>query len=126
MYLWASCPTPGKQSLLFSVLTQWGVRKGWFVLAILASCFRNTCFIVSASGRDCPDITSKQSSESTSSAFYFFHFLPILCFSISLSPFPLPHSPSLGTDTLFIPLRRKRNHLCHGPLGPHVLKFVIR
>lgn len=110
---------------VFSFESVGSIHKGWFVLAIPVSCFRNTHFIVSASGRDCLDITGKQRVS-------FQHHQLSISFtsspssaSPSPSPLPSPHSPGLGTDTLFIPLRKK-NCLCHGPLGPHVLKFVIR
>ena len=64
------------------------IHKGLFVLAIPVSCFQNTCFIVSASGRDCPDITGKQRVS------FQHHQLSIFFISspssASPSPFPLP------------------------------------
>ena len=73
---------------VFSFESMGSIHKGLFVLAIPVSCFQNTCFIVSASGRDCPDITGKQRVS------FQHHQLSIFFISspssASPSPFPLP------------------------------------
>ena len=73
---------------VFSFESVGSIHKGWFVLAILVSCFRNTHFIVSASGRDSLDITGKQRvSFQHHQLSIFFTSSP---YSASPSPSPLP------------------------------------